>query len=106
MPTYEYTCAKCGHDFEYFQSMKDVALARCPETACPREPWGEGEVRRRISSGAGLIFKGSGFYITDYRSEGYKEAARKESEAAKPPAKEAKEKKSDSKPKTAVGSPD
>ncbi len=88
MPTYEYSCSECGGQFEFFQSMKDEALSVCPEEACPRTPWGKGPVRRRISSGAGLIFKGSGFYITDYRSEGYKKAARKEADAAKPPSKD------------------
>ncbi|MBI5822061.1 MAG: hypothetical protein HZA88_24070 [Verrucomicrobia bacterium] len=71
MPTYEYECGKCGHHFELFQSMKEPAKKTCPQC--------KGRVRRLISGGAGLIFKGSGFYITDYRSEGYKSAAKKES---------------------------
>ncbi|MCX6899444.1 MAG: hypothetical protein NT105_12170 [Verrucomicrobia bacterium] len=71
MPTYEYECGKCGHQFELFQSMKEPAKKTCPKC--------KGRVRRLISGGAGLIFKGSGFYITDYRSEGYKSAAKKES---------------------------
>ena len=79
MPTYEYHCAKCDKNFEVFQSMKDSAFKTCPEAQCQMAPWGHGEVKRLIGTGAGLIFKGSGFYITDYRSEGYKTAAKKES---------------------------
>jgi putative FmdB family regulatory protein len=82
MPTYEYICEKCGHAFEQFQSISAGALTMCPEAVCPQKRWGKGKVRRAISGGAGLIFKGSGFYITDYRSEKYKEAAKKDS--AKP----------------------
>ncbi len=74
MPTYEYECQKCGHQFEAVQSMKDAHLTDCPQEAC------EGPVKRKISRGAGFIFKGSGFYITDYRSDSYKAAAKKESE--------------------------
>ncbi len=85
MPTYEYECKKCQHEFERFQSIKDEPLKRCPEC--------KGKVVRKIGGGAGLLFKGSGFYITDYRSEGYKKAAKSESESAKP-AKPATEKKS------------
>jgi putative FmdB family regulatory protein len=84
MPTYEYACSKCGHEFEKFQSIADEALSVCPEELCAKKKWGRGRVRRKIGGGAGLIFKGSGFYITDYRSDGYKQAAKKESDAAKP----------------------
>lgn len=73
MPTYEYECAKCGKTFEVFQSMKDEPLKTCPDKKC------KGKVKRLLGTGAGLIFKGSGFYITDYRSEGYKAAAKKDS---------------------------
>lgn len=76
MPTYEYECAKCGKTFEIFQSMKDEPLKTCPNKKC------KGKVKRLIGTGAGLIFKGSGFYITDYRSEGYKQAAKKDSGAS------------------------
>ncbi len=76
MPTYEYVCQKCGHQFEKFQSMKDQPLAVCPKELCGRKTWGKGKVKRAMGAGAGLIFKGSGFYITDYRSEGYKKAAK------------------------------
>ncbi len=78
MPTYEYYCTKCKGTFEFFQSMKDTAVEICPEKACLRAKWGKGKVKRQLGTGAGLIFKGSGFYITDYRSEGYKEAAKKD----------------------------
>ncbi|MFN0129226.1 MAG: FmdB family zinc ribbon protein [Verrucomicrobiales bacterium] len=73
MPTYEYACPKCEKTFEIFQSMKDKPLTKCPDKPC------RGRVKRLLGTGAGLIFKGSGFYITDYRSEGYKSAAKSES---------------------------
>jgi putative FmdB family regulatory protein len=82
MPTYEYVCEKCGHQFEKFQPMAARPLASCPEDVCAQKRWGKGKVKKMISAGAGLIFKGSGFYITDYRSEKYKEAAKKESGAS------------------------
>ena len=74
MPTYDYECQKCGHQFEARQSMKDAHLTDCPQEAC------EGPVKRKIGLGAGFIFKGNGFYITDYRSDAYKAAAKKDSE--------------------------
>jgi putative FmdB family regulatory protein len=83
MPTYEYLCDKCGHEFEKFQSMSDKPLTTCPKELCGLKTWGKGRVRKLISAGAGLLFKGTGFYITDYRSEGYKASAKKESGAAK-----------------------
>jgi putative FmdB family regulatory protein len=79
MPTYEYICEKCGHEFEAFQSISAGPLRICPKDLCGRKKWGRGRVKRRISTGGGLLFKGSGFYITDYRSEGYKQAAKKDS---------------------------
>jgi putative FmdB family regulatory protein len=79
MPTYEYQCAKCNQKFEVFQSMKDEAYTTCPKESCRLETWGAGTVKRLLGTGAGLIFKGSGFYITDYRSPGYQESAKKES---------------------------
>lgn len=79
MPTYEYVCSKCGHQFEKFQSMAESPLTVCPKELCGQKKWGKGKVKKMIGAGAGLIFKGSGFYITDYRSEKYKAAAKKES---------------------------
>ena len=84
MPTYEYECAKCKKTFELVQSMKDDALKTCPKNLCRQKTWGKGKVKRKIGAGAGLIFKGSGFYITDYRSEGYKSAAKSDSTASTP----------------------
>ena len=78
MPTYEYVCEKCGHRFEKVQPISAAPLAICPEDLCPRKRWGKGKVTRAISTGGGLIFKGTGFYVTDYRSEKYKEAAKKD----------------------------
>ena len=71
MPTYEYRCENCGDEFEEYQSIKAEPLTEC--RICG------GRVERLISAGGGLIFKGSGFYITDYRSDGYKSQAKKES---------------------------
>ena len=83
MPTYEYVCAKCDHQFEKVQPIADKSLTVCPKELCGQKKWGKGKVKRAIVSGAGLIFKGSGFYITDYRSDKYKEAAKKDT--APPP---------------------
>jgi putative FmdB family regulatory protein len=71
MPTYEYECLKCGHRFELFQSITEEPRKRCP--VC------RGKVRRLLGAGAGMIFKGSGFYSTDYRSSSYKDQKKKES---------------------------
>jgi putative FmdB family regulatory protein len=81
MPTYEYACQKCGQNFEAFQSMRAEPFQECPKELCRLPDWGHGKVKRLLGTGAGLIFKGSGFYITDYRSDSYKEAAKKESPA-------------------------
>lgn len=67
MPTYQYRCDNCGHEFEEFQSMTEDPLEVCPKC--------QGHVHRLISGGAGLLFKGSGFYITDHRSKDYKTKA-------------------------------
>ena len=100
MPTYEYECEKCRKQFEIFQSMKDDALKTCPQAQCKMKKWGKGKVRRLLGTGAGLIFKGSGFYITDYRSEGYKQAAKKDSsESSKPEPKAETKSKPEAKPK-------
>ena len=83
MPTYEYVCSKCRHEFEQFQSMKDEPLRKCPK--CRKMG-----LQRKIGGGAGLLFKGSGFYITDYRSDGYKKAARTDSSSSTSSAGDAK----------------
>ena len=70
MPTYEYRCRKCGHRFELFHSIKDDTIKRCPKC--------KGRADRLISGGAGFLFKGSGFYATDYRSSHYQEKAKQE----------------------------
>lgn len=62
MPTYDYKCDACGHEFETYQSMKDDKLTKCP--VCGKE-----SLKRLIGSGSGLIFKGSGFYLTDYKNK-------------------------------------
>ncbi len=62
MPTYEYACQKCGHEFEQFQSMRDEPLKKCPK--CKKQ-----SLKRLVGGGAGLIFKGTGFYITDYKKK-------------------------------------
>lgn len=104
MPTYEYHCLKCDKNFEVFQSMKDEAFKTCPEAQCQMSPWGHGEVKRLLGTGAGLIFKGSGFYITDYRSEGYKQAAKKDSGSASKETKSADKPASSSSGSTSSGS--
>jgi len=75
MPTYQYKCDACGFEFEKFQSIKAPALKRCPNC-------GKSRVRRLIGTGAGVIFKGPGFYQTDYRSQSYKSAAKAEAGGA------------------------
>ena len=103
MPTYEYQCEKCNQTFETFQSMKDEPFAVCPEKLCRLEEWGHGKVKRLIGTGAGLIFKGSGFYITDYRSSNYKESAKKENAPAKNEGKGGSEKPKESGPAKSEG---
>ncbi len=75
MPTYEYVCEACDHAFEEFQSITAKPLRKCPECGKPK-------LRRLIGTGAGIIFKGSGFYETDYRSESYKKAEKAEKDAS------------------------
>ncbi|MBI5775533.1 MAG: zinc ribbon domain-containing protein [Verrucomicrobia bacterium] len=82
MPTYEYACEKCGRTFDKFQPIADAALKTCPKEICAEKKWGRGKVKRVIGAGGGLIFKGSGFYITDYRSDNYKAGAKKETPAS------------------------
>ncbi|HEY0369078.1 MAG TPA: FmdB family zinc ribbon protein [Chthoniobacterales bacterium] len=94
MPTYEYHCEKCGKNFDVFQSMRDQAFTECPKDHCQLPEWGHGKVKRLLGTGAGVIFKGSGFYITDYRSNSYKEAAKKDA----PPSSSGGEKKESAAP--------
>jgi putative FmdB family regulatory protein len=75
MPTYQYKCAACGYEFEKFQSITAPAIRKCPNC-------GKNRVKRLIGTGAGLIFKGGGFYETDYRSEAYKTAAKADAGAS------------------------
>ncbi len=89
MPTYDYKCDACDHTFEEFQSITAKPLAKCP--AC-----GKNKLQRLIGTGAGVLFKGSGFYETDYRSESYKKAAESESKAQSCKS-DSKDKKSDAK---------
>ena len=86
MPTYEYVCEKCGHQFEQIQPITSTALKNCPKEKCVQKTWGKGKVKRAVGGGSGLIFKGSGFYITDYRSDKYKAAAKSDSAASAPAA--------------------
>ncbi len=72
MPTYEYRCKNCEHEFELFQKMSDGVKRKCPEC-------GKNSLERLIGTGAAVLFKGSGFYETDYRSESYKKAAKADS---------------------------
>ena len=90
MPTYEYLCENCGHEFERFQSITAAVLRKCPR--CNKRT-----LKRLVGTGAGVIFKGSGFYETDYRSESYKKAEQKEKNSAEP-AKEKTTKSKDTKP--------
>jgi putative FmdB family regulatory protein len=71
MPTYDYECDACGHEFELFQSISDPVKRKCPECGKPK-------LRRLFGTGAAVVFKGSGFYQTDYRSDSYKKAAEKD----------------------------
>jgi putative FmdB family regulatory protein len=94
MPTYEYVCDACGHAFEEFQSMSDKVLRKCPK--CKKS-----KLRRLFGTGAAIIFKGGGFYQTDYRSESYKNAAKADSAPSEPAKTETKsETKSESKPES------
>ena len=76
MPTYEYRCTKCGHEFEQYQPITAKPLSRCPKC--------KGRVKRLIGTGGGILFKGTGFYQTDYRSDGYKKKAKEDSKSAEP----------------------
>lgn len=98
MPTYDYECDACDHTFELFQQMSESVKKKCPEC-------GKNKLRRLFGTGAAVVFKGSGFYETDYRSDSYK-SGEKKAKDAKDKAKEAKsEKKSDSKSKKSESKP-
>ncbi len=75
MPTYEYICLACGHEFELFQQMTAPVKRKCPECT-------ELKLQRKVGSGAGIIFRGSGFFQTDYRSDSYKKAVEAEKKKA------------------------
>ena len=94
MPNYDYRCNDCGHEFEVFQSMSAPKLKKCPQKACG------GKVERLLGTGAGLIFKGSGFYETDYRSESYKAGEKKAKESQSKTDNSKSESKSEKKKKT------
>jgi len=79
MPTYEYRCDACAHDFEEFQSIKDAPLRKCPHC-------GKNKLRRLIGGGAAIVFRGSGFYQTDYRSDSYQKAAKADTAPKSEPA--------------------
>jgi len=87
MPTYDYACDACDHRFELFQSITAEPVKQCPQ--CGRR-----KVRRLIGAGAAIVFKGSGFYKTDYRSDSYKKAAEAEKKSTAPAASSSKESKS------------
>jgi putative FmdB family regulatory protein len=89
MPNYDYRCQKCDHVFEVFQKMNDDKLTDCPQDDC------DGTVKRLLGTGGGIIFKGGGFYQTDYRSKSYTDGAKKDKEASAP-----KKEKSEKKPKS------
>jgi len=91
MPTYAYACEQCGHQFEAFQSITAKPMRKCP--AC-----GRSTLKRLIGTGAGIIFKGSGFYCTDYRSDSYTAAAKKETGSTTEKTGDKKETKTESTP--------
>ncbi|MEO0085606.1 MAG: FmdB family zinc ribbon protein [candidate division WOR-3 bacterium] len=85
MPTYEYQCGKCGHRFEVFQRIVDPPVRNCPKCRC------KGCVEQLISGGSGLIFKGSGFYITDYKRNGTGPGSKEKPDSGKDKAKSDKD---------------
>jgi len=90
MPTYDYECDACGHAFELFQSISEPVKRKCPEC-------GKSKLRRLFGTGAAVVFKGSGFYQTDYRSDSYKEGAKAEKDAKKSSSEKKSDKKTDAK---------
>ena len=103
MPTYEYECSKCHHHFDAFQTMSSDVYKTCPKELCQAKSWGKGKVKRLIGAGAGLLFKGSGFYITDYRSEGYKSSAKNDTGSNSPSSSGASKKGGESKTTSSTG---
>ena len=97
MPTYDYECGVCGHTCEVFQSITDARKRKCPEC-------GKNGLKRLIGAGAGLIFKGAGFYETDYRSEAYKAKAKADTESSSTSEKSSGESSGESSGKTSGGS--
>jgi putative FmdB family regulatory protein len=93
MPTYDYECDVCGHSFELFQSISEEPKKNCPECGKPK-------LRRLFGTGAAVMFKGSGFYQTDYRSDSYKKAAEKEKPSSESKSESKTDAKSDSKAET------
>lgn len=94
MPTYDYVCDACDHKFELMQSFKEEPKKKCPEC-------GKSKLRRLFGTGAAILFKGSGFYTTDYRSEGYKARAAAESGASSSNGSETKKSETKSEPAAA-----
>lgn len=92
MPTYDYQCSACGHEFELFQQMSAPVKKKCPEC-------GELKLQRLIGTGAGVLFKGSGFYETDYRSDSYRKAAEADKKSSEPASKSEKKSESSSESK-------
>jgi putative FmdB family regulatory protein len=90
MPTYDYHCDACEHEFEHFQTITSPLLTKCPEC-------GKKKLRRLFGTGAALVFKGSGFYTTDYRSDKYKEAAKADKSSGESKSDSKSESKSESK---------
>jgi putative FmdB family regulatory protein len=99
MPTYDYRCNNCGHEFELFQQMSDPVKRKCSECETLK-------LKRLVGTGAGVMFKGSGFYETDYRSDSYRKGAKAEKEASKPKDKDKKKKGDSGKSETSTSSKD
>jgi putative FmdB family regulatory protein len=96
VPTYDYICKSCGHKLELFQSMSEAPKRKCPDC-------GKLKLERQIGMGAGVLFKGSGFYETDYRSDSYQKGAKAEKEAKSSKTEKGSEKKSEPKKKKDKG---
>jgi putative FmdB family regulatory protein len=97
MPTYDYECDACGHEFELFQGINDPVQRKCPDC-------GKLKLRRLFGTGAAVVFKGSGFYTTDYRSDSYKKAAEKDKKSSEGGSEKSKSKDDKSAKKTSDSS--